>query len=179
MKKTAITTLALALLALVPFASADTLSLSLSPSSFTGAPGDTITVAGTITAASDGLGAVNLLGDNINVNGPSAFSFVLDDSAFLLDAPLSMSGGDSYTGDLFTITLPSDTLAGNYTFTFDILGGVDSGDYSILTSAGGTLDVANASPVPEPGTWALLATGFGAFGLAAFARRQSAGNHAV
>jgi hypothetical protein len=62
---------------------------------------------------------------------------------------------------LFTITLPSNTAAGLYPVTFEILGGADSGAQDTIASVQDfPVNVAStASTVPEPESLMLLAAG--------------------
>jgi hypothetical protein len=174
MKKTALTIsmFVLAILLLVPLASADTINLSLESPVQTGIAGETLSFTATVTAVSDKQGSVYLVSDSANVTGPSALT--IDDTPFLLNFPFVMSAGDSVTDALFTVTLPSDVLAGVYSGYFSILGGLDPGSFSTLATVDFTVNVAAPSAVPEPGTYVLMATGLGVLMLIGFTRRESA-----
>ncbi|MBS1822525.1 MAG: PEP-CTERM sorting domain-containing protein [Acidobacteria bacterium] len=169
MKKTAlsISVFVLAALVLVPLASADTISLTLTNPVQTASPGSTVSFDATVTAIYDKLGPAYLNGDSSGITG----SLTVNDTPFLVNFPLVMSAGDSVTNLLFTVALPSGLAPGMYTGYFSILGGLNS-------SALGTLDTAeftiNASTVPEPATWALIGTGMAALLLAGFTRRRTA-----
>lgn len=174
MKKTALTIsmFLLALLVLVPLASADTIDLTLANPVQTGAAGDTLNFTATVAAFADKEGTgVYLVGDSANVSG----TLTIDDTPFLLNFPFYMEAGDSITDLLFTVTLPADVAAGVYTGTFSILGGLDSSDQNILSSVDFTVNVAGTSPVPEPGTWVLMITGAAALALVGYSRRQQMG----
>jgi hypothetical protein len=179
MKKTALSLsmFVLAILLLVPLASADTISLSLASPVQSGAAGDTLSFTATVTAVSDGLGPVYLVSDSAGITGPSSLN--VDDTPFLFNFPFVMSGGDTLTDVLFTVTLPSDLAAGSHTGYFSILGGLDPDSTSVLATADFTIDATSASAVPEPSTYLLMATGLGALLLIGFTRRGSAFGNAA
>jgi len=179
MKKTALTIsmFVLAILLLVPLASADTINLSLANPVQSGVAGDVLNFTATVTAVSDKQGPVFLVSDSANVTGPS--SLAIDDTPFLLNFPFEMSAGDEVTDLLFTVTLPSDVLAGVYSGYFTILGGLDGSSMGTLSTVDFTVNVASPSAVPEPGTWVLMATGVGMLVLLVGSRRQSAFGNAA
>jgi hypothetical protein len=158
MKKTAFSLpmIVLAVLLLVASqASADTISLVLSNPVQTGAPGSTLSFDATVSAPLGNGATVYLNGDNygIDIAGPSP----IDDSGFLLGFPLSLDPGDSSTGTLFTVALPSGLAPGIYNGFFEIAGGVDPSALDELVTV--DFQINAESPVPEPGTWILFATG--------------------
>jgi len=158
-----------AVLLLVPSpASADTISLVLSNPVQTGAPGAHLTFDATVSAPLANGATVFLNADNygINIAGPNS----IDDSGFLLNFPLSLARGGSFTGTLFTIALPSNLLPGIYDGFFEIKGGSDANAQNLL----GTVDfrINTQSAVPEPGAWVLLATGLGVLAAGIFSRHQ-------
>lgn len=168
-KKTAISIsmFVLAIFLFVPLASADSINMTLSNPVQTGAPGSTLSFDATVLAVSDKLGPVYLNNGSFNT-GP----LTLDDSGFLLNFPSVMSGGDSFTGSLFTVTLPSGIVPGVYTGSFLILGGLDSSAVNTLATVDFTVNA--TSPVPEPGTYVLFGTGLTALVLVGFSQRQQA-----
>ena len=86
---------------------------------------------------------------------------MLDDSPFLLNFPLNLAPGQSYTSTLFEIIVPADSPLGLYAGSFQILGGATGSDGLVLSSA--TFGTAVSS---EPSSLLLLGTGLiGAFAL--------------
>src|SRR4051812_17956751 len=111
MKKLSFASLAItALLALSSRAQAvDTLNLSLLSSLQTTTPGTTISFTATAFALPANVSTLFLNGDSATVD----FPLTIDDTPFLVGFPLSLAPGGSFTGTLFTVTLPSDTLTGS------------------------------------------------------------------
>jgi hypothetical protein len=144
----------LAALALAIPASADTLNLVLSNPVQTAIPSATLTFDASASAPFSNGGTMFLNGDNFNLSLNGA---LIDDSAFLLNFPLSLDPGVGVAGSLFTVTLPSNIAPGTYTGFFSILGGSDSDAQDTIATVNFEIDAPAA--VPEPGTWLLLATG--------------------
>jgi len=167
-KKTAlsISMFVLAMLVLVPLASADTINLTLANPVQAGSPGSTVSFNATVLAVSDKLRPVYLNADNFNVASP----LTLDDTPFLLNFPLVMSAGDSVTDLLFTVSLPAGLAPGTYTGFFSILGGLNPDSQGVLDTVDFTI---NTSAVPEPGTWMLIGTGMAALMVIGFTRRRT------
>jgi hypothetical protein len=140
---------------------ADTLTLSLSNPVQSATPGSTLTFDATVSAPSTNAAPVFLNSDNYTIDSP----LTLDDSDFF-SLPLSLDPGDSYTGALFTITLPSGFAQGDYSGSFEILGGAGGSAFDTLA----TTDF-QISPTPEPRTMLLLATGLGPLGFVMYRKK--------
>jgi hypothetical protein len=156
MKKTvlSLSTLMLAVLLLVAPAYADTLNLTLTNPIQTAIPNANLTFDATVSAPLANSGTLFLNGDNSNVSLAGA---IIDDTGFLFDFPLSLDPGDSFTGTLFTVTLPSIISPGTHNGFFEILGGSDPAAQNTLATVNFQINAPTA--VPEPSTWLLLATG--------------------
>ncbi|MCU1251456.1 MAG: sorting protein [Edaphobacter sp.] len=133
---------------------ADTIDLSLNAPAQPGTAGSTVSFAATVSAPGTNGGTVFFNGDGFNVSSP----LLLDDSGFFFDFPLSLDPGESFSGPLFSIALPSNLAAGLYTGSFEILGGAHSGALDTLGSVNFQVNVA-PSTVPEPESLMLLAAG--------------------
>ena len=137
---------------LIPsLALADTLTLSLSNPVQSATAGSTLTFDATVSASSTNGAPIFLNSDSFTIESP----LTLDDTDFF-NFPLSLNPGDSYTGALFTVTLPSGLAPGDYTGSFEILGGADGSAFNTLATSGFQVNA-----TPEPGTMFLLATGLG------------------
>ena len=156
-----LTMFALAVLLPTRLALADTITLSLSNPVQSAAPGSTVTFDATVSASSTNAAPIFLNGDSFTIDGP----LTLDDSDFF-SFPLSLNPGDSFTGALFTVTLPADLAYGDYTGSFEILGGADGSTFGNLAATGFQI-----APTPEPSTMLLSATGLGLLALVMYRKK--------
>ncbi len=152
--KLALLSTAAAVLTAVP-ALADTVNYSLTTIDPTVAAGNSMTFNGSLAAPLTNAGDLAILSDSFSVDSP----LVLDDTDFYFDTPFFLSPGSTYTGPLFTVTLPSTTPNGLYNGFFDVslsdaAGNPVEANASFQVTAGSA-----AAVTPEPGTWLLLATG--------------------
>jgi len=176
MKKTALSlsTFMLAVLLLVAPACADTLNLTLTNPTQTGTPNATLTFDASASAPFSNSGALFLNGDNFNLSLAGA---TIDDSGFLLNFPLSLLPGEGFAVTLFTVSLPSVIAPGTYNGFFAILGGSDPGAQNTLATV--NFQINAPAPVPEPGTWLLLATGLAILAASAHVRRDFTAKEAL
>lgn len=128
---------------------------------------DTIVIPGTIGTTVSFPVELDNTGNNVDLflNG-SSFNIdsplVLDDLLFA-NFPASIPAGATADGILFTVDLPLGLTPGLYNGTYTILGGLTPNDFSDLADITFQIDAQPAaSPVPEPGTLVLFATGVGA-----------------
>ena len=146
-------------------AKADPLSLTITQPYQTGAVGGLLTFDATVTDTA-ATGTVYLNSDSTTLSGP----LVLDDSPFFNNFPLSLGAGGSYTGELFTVSIPSGAPQGLYAGVFEILGGSPSDFTDVVASANFDVYV-----TPEPTSFVMLLTGLvmiGLFGFRGTFRRQ-------
>jgi hypothetical protein len=148
---------------------ADSISLTLSSPAQTGVPGSTLTFGATVSAPIANGATVFLNGDSFNVDiaGPNP----IDDSGFLLNFPLSLDPGGSFSGTLFTVALPANLASGMYDGFFTILGGANSLALDELATVSFQISTPSQSAVPEPGSWVLLASGLGVLAAGIFGCR--------
>lgn len=105
------------------------LSFALNPARQTGVQGSTLTFAGTV--ANTGTNVLYLNGTSFEIGGSR---FTIDASPFLNGAPLSLSAGQSYTGDIFNLGLGLQP-PGDYLGSFSILGGSDEAAANVIGTA--------------------------------------------
>lgn len=148
--------LLLMLAACIASSQAANLSVVLTNSSLTGAPGDLLQYFATVTNVS--------LTDTIYLNGSSSTSasgFLTDlTMPFDINAPLFMNPGDvSGPFEIFDVMIDPATPNGPYTGSImSISGGLDSMTFDDLADIGFVVQVNTPAPsaAPEPGTGALL-----------------------
>lgn len=132
------------------------MDLSLNAPAQQGTVGSTVSFVATVLAPGTNGGTVFLNGDSFDVSSP----LILGDSGFFNDFPLSLDPGESFSGTLFSIALPSNLAAGLYRGSFEILGGADSDALETLGSVDFQVNVApTANTVPEPESLMLVVAG--------------------
>lgn len=124
-------------------------------------PRQTIAFAGTLTNA--GMTAVFINGDSFT------FPLPVDDTPFLLGAPVLLLPGQSYIGPVLTVTVPPATPLGLYVGVFNVLGGDTPGQFNALASRDFGVQV-----VPEPSTWSGILSGVLAVALIRLRTRATA-----
>lgn len=141
-------------------AKADSFTVTLTPAFQSG---DQSVFAFDATITNNSVRTVYLNGDSLYVDSP----LTIDDSPYDNDWPLTLGPGDSYSGLLFNVDVPPDTL-GDYSGYFQVLGGHYNSNelYPI-----GTADF-EVQVTPEPSSLLLLGTGL--IGLALNVRRRLA-----
>jgi hypothetical protein len=164
MRLSSIGFLLLAILLTIP-AHAGVITVTFTPASQFGSPGDTLTYEGTLLNTGS---AVYINGAGINIDPPfDPSSYDLEDN-FLVFAPLTeMADGDSTSPfQFFTLTIPLGTPDGTYNGTLFVQGGeIQSESDDTLGSAPFTVQVGpEVSGVPEPGTCLLLGTALAGLG---------------
>jgi hypothetical protein len=158
-----LTTLLLSISMSTAVAHADSVTLTINAPAQFEAPGGTVVYLATVSAPADNAADVYLNGDDYSIELPGA---TIDDSPFLDNFPFYLAPGQSYTGDLFDLTVPLGATLGTYDGTFVILGGSDGSADSILSTADFRVTV-----TPEPSSILLLGTGL-LFAAIGFTRRQ-------
>lgn len=150
-------------------ASADTMPLGFTSSA------DTIVIDGVIgsTVSFDitlenpiGSGAALFLNKGLDaIDDPLTLNDLLS-----VNFPASLNEGTSASGILFTVDLPVGMTPGIYNGIYLILGGFTPNDFDTLAEIDFQVNAQPATnPIPEPGTWVLLATGLGVLGWAIYA----------
>jgi hypothetical protein len=142
------------LLACVPAAHADSITLTLSAPHQSSTSAGVFSYAATVSASSTNSGIEYLNGDLFSIQLPA----LLNDSGYLNNFPLDLTPGSSYSGVLFTLLVPASAGLGDFPGSFSITGGPTTA--STVTLATVTFD---AQITPEPSSFLLLGTGLLAF----------------
>lgn len=165
-KQLILSTLAFALLAVMPaVAQADPVTLTL-PGSVSVAAGSSVTVIGTIANA--GAPDFNITSWSINLGNPL---LTFNDAAFL-SSPLVLGAGETYGPTAFFDVLANAALApGTYVGTFTVF------DDILQKSVTTTFQVqVEGAAVPEPVSLALLSSGLGGLYVARRRKRKQERN---
>jgi uncharacterized protein affecting Mg2+/Co2+ transport len=142
-------------------AKADPLTITLAAPFQSGVMDEVPVFAFDATVTNNSSSTVYLNADDWSVTAP----LTVDDSPFDNNYPLSLGAGDSFTGVLFNVDVPSGTPQGLYTGTFEILGGGPTDDTDVAGAA-----TFNVQITPEPSSLLLMVSGLGA--LAGTLRRR-------
>jgi hypothetical protein len=125
-----------AILAIRFSADADVLAINFDQSTLNVTVGDSVEFTGELT--NPGTTDIFLNGGGISLDQ----SLFADPSPFFTFAPAFLSNGETYTGPFFTVfTIPSITVPGSYSGTFEVDGGTDSNAFDSLATAGFTVQV--------------------------------------
>ena len=115
------------------------LTVTISPQTKTAIRGDVVTYQGTI--GNNGAAPVYLNGDSIfsTLHGfqilPVTFDLHLDDAPFVTGAPVILNPGQSWSGNLFQVTVGIDAPATTYDGSFSVLGGAGAAPFNPVGNA--------------------------------------------
>jgi hypothetical protein len=137
------------------------LILNLNPAGLSGFPNTTLTFNATL---------INSGTDTLFLNGAGVSGLPPDLTPdifpFFLNAPASLLGGDTWTGDILTVGIGANAVANDYVGSLEIVGGLDNTAQDSLASQFFLVTV-----VPEPGNLSLL-MGTAVLGTGLLVRRR-------
>jgi uncharacterized membrane protein len=145
------------------------LSFLIQPGVQSAKPGSLLSYSATLT--NNGSSRIFLNSDTFSLTGAG---LVLDDTPFFLNFPLSLTGGQTVTGGLFTVQIGPNVATGLYNGIFTVQGGVTSTALTNLATQSFSVGVTSA---PEPASAPLLLLG-GIALTAVYARRRQRTTHA-
>lgn len=142
-----------------------TSSASAGPIVMDGVIGSTVSFDITLENPIDSGAALFLNAYNSTIDHPLTLNDLLS-----VNFPASLNEGTSASGTLFTVDLPVGMTPGVYNGIYFVLGGLTPDDFETIAEIDFQVNAQPATnPIPEPGTWILLATGLGVFGWAIYA----------
>jgi len=152
----------------LPVTSHAALLFTLDQSALTGQPGNTLMYTGTLMNT-----GTNTLFLNSDTFSLAASGLTLDDSPFLNNFPLSLSSGQSASGDLFDVSIGSSVPDGFYSGSFTIQGGTQASSFTSLATQTFSANVASsAASAPEPEAQTLMLCGGAVLGFVGTVRRR-------
>jgi len=120
------------------------LAFDILPALKVGEQGATLTYSGTFR--NTGTDELFLNGTNHNL---SATGLMLDDSKFFANAPVSLVGGASWSGNLFDVAIDVSAPLSIYSGNFSILGGLDNVVQDVLATSEFNLIVTSQTTLPH------------------------------
>ena len=127
--------------------------LNFTQSTISGTPGSIVKFFGTLTNTDPFVTFIN--SDSANITGSG---FTIDDSPFLINAPLSMNGNTTTLAfEIIDVSIPSLAAPGSYGGAFSILGGPALNSQNVVGQS--TFRVQVNSVTPEPATMGMLLFG--------------------
>jgi PEP-CTERM motif len=143
---------------------ADTVNLTFTQSTVDVTPGGTAEFDATISAPVGKGGSIFLNGDSFTFLLPSGNT--VDDNGLFNNFPVLLNPGQSATGELFTVKIPTGVAPGLYNGVYELQGGTDFDSFDVIATGTFTVDV--LASTPEPSSLLLLSSGMlsaAAFGL--------------